>query len=88
MTITLTDLRYANAEQTSINLMVAYDTGGSFPYDGTPIPFTYVPEDGAPFTLAIKDELTKNAYTIAAYEPPTTTFVPTGAKGQSSVIED
>jgi hypothetical protein len=79
MTIALTNLRYSNPEQTNIELMVSLNTGGQFPFDGTIIPFHYVPHDTEPFTLAIKDELAKGTYTIAPYVPPTKPAPPADA---------
>jgi hypothetical protein len=67
MKITLSDLRHTNPEHTNIELTVALDLGQPFPFDGTPIPFHYVPGDDAPFTLAIKNELAKGVYSIAPY---------------------
>jgi hypothetical protein len=93
MTIALTNLRYSNGEQTNIELTVAYDIGRAFPYDGTPIPFNYVPSDDAPFTIAIKAELANGNYTIAPYVPPAAPQPPvqqqqTLVPGKSIVIAD
>jgi hypothetical protein len=79
MTITLTNLRHTNPEHTNIELTVSLDTGGPFPFDGTPIPFHYVPFDDAPFTLAIKDELAKGGYTIDPYVKDAKPEAPTDA---------
>lgn len=65
MSVTLSNLRYADQAGTTIDM----DVSGWF--DGTTIPFTYNPADNAPLTKAVKELLATGSYEIAPYQPPT-----------------
>jgi hypothetical protein len=90
MTITLTNLRYTNPEQSHIEMTVQLDEGEPFPYDGTPIAFHYVPADGERMSVAVREELANGSYDIAPYEPPPPPAgrARTAPPGTSNVIED
>lgn len=67
MTIVLSNLRYADPANTSIDM----DVSGWF--DGETIPFLYHPDDAAPLTGEVKALLAAGSYQIAAYAVPALT---------------
>jgi hypothetical protein len=82
----LTNLRYTNTENTTIEMVVQID---GHPVLNTPHPFHYVPWDSEPVAQAVKAALASGTYTIAPYVPPA--LLPTHEQpqtGQSSVIAD
>lgn len=63
MQLNLTNLKYANAEHTAINMTVRVD-------GGDPMPYTFVDVDDAPVAQAIKATMASTQFTIAEYVPP------------------
>jgi hypothetical protein len=61
MSIELSNLRYADAGSTIVDM----DVAGVI--EGETIPFTYHPDDAAPLSVAIKVMLAGGSYDIAAY---------------------
>jgi hypothetical protein len=83
--IDITDMRYTNAEQTNIDMIIYYEGYVDDEGNNKPLPFHYVATDTEPMTLAVKDVLEGGPYPIAPYEDANS---PPDAAGTSSVIAD
>lgn len=66
MDIVISNLRYADASNATIDMDVSGLVGGET------IPFTYHPDDTEPASLAIKELLANNNYSISPYITPIT----------------
>ncbi|MBN9601816.1 MAG: hypothetical protein J0G33_02675 [Afipia felis] len=74
MAVVISNMRYADASNTTIDM----DVAGWI--EGETIPFTYHPDDTEPTSQAVKELLANKNYGIAPYVPPVVPVtVPTSA---------